>query len=64
MMDFMSEYMKRLLQLVKLAVWDNEGHMYAPVWGYGDEIMFYAPYREAVDLFNIWVKENRHEYED
>ena len=56
--EFDQEYIKRLSQLAALAVWNNAGKMYCPVWGYDNQIEAYAPYREAVDLSNVWVEEN------
>ncbi len=56
--EFECEYMKRLHQMVALAVWDYAGRMYSPVWGYKNQIEAYAPKDEAVELFNKWVEEN------
>ncbi len=56
--EFEVNYMDRLRRIVSLAVWDNEGKMYSPIWGYDNQIVAYAPMPEAVELFNTWVTEH------
>lgn len=43
----------QLLQMYRMAVWDNAGRMYLPVWDYENkEITNYARANEALKIFN------------
>ena len=43
---------ERLAKMFALAVWDNQGRMYLPVWGYDDEISHYDRATGAINTFN------------
>lgn len=47
----------RMFHMFYMAVWDNEGRMYLPVWGYDDQISHYAQAREAIAIHNQLVEE-------
>ena len=50
---------KRLCQMHRLAVWDNKGREYLPLYGYDWQIEAYAPAKEAIDIFwTVWYQEN------
>ena len=42
---------KQLLLMYKLAVWDNNGRMYMPLFGYDNQVEAYAPARSALNIF-------------
>ena len=42
----------RIMKMYALAVWDNHGRMYMPIWGYDGEISHYALAIEALQIFN------------
>ncbi len=50
--------LQRLAKMFALAVWDRQGRMYLPVWGYDDEISHYDRAEGALETFNrTWYKE-------
>ncbi len=47
-----------LIKMFNLAVWDNRGRMYLPVWGYDGEISNYDRAEGAINTFNrTWLEE-------
>ncbi len=48
----------RLTKMFAMAVWDNQGRQYLPVWGYDRKISNYARAHEAIEIFNrTWLEE-------
>lgn len=45
-------WQKLLFQMFRLAVWDNDGRQYLPLFGYDGQIEAYAPAEEAINTFN------------
>lgn len=46
------DYFRMLSQLFGMAVWDRDGKMWCPMFGYAGEIVAYAPALEAITIFN------------
>ncbi len=49
--------LNRLNKMISMAVWDNQGRMYMPVWGYDNRISHYARAKEANQLMIQHIQE-------
>ncbi len=46
------DIVERASKMFAMAVWDNQGRQYLPVWGYDDEISHYDRATDAIKTFN------------